>query len=421
MSEEERPTAVIPPSPTDLVAVDIGDEDSLLGTTLHDSYLVSRFLAEGGMGRVYEAQHTRITTKRFAIKVLHAGLKHSIDVRMRFRREAEAAAAVNHPNVVGVHDFGYTPDGRPYLVSEFLEGEELYALLAGGKTIPVGLATSIACQMCRALEAAHDKGVIHRDLKPANVFLIGPRDAPEVKVLDFGLSKILELSDATDTQTGTVMGTPSYMSPEQAKGERADHRADVYGVGAVLYACLTGRPPFDEDSPHQTVLAVMTREPVRPCLINPSVPPELEVVVQKAMAHAPGDRYASMRDLAAALAPFANESLLARRGSLPSAPTAPTPAQVLGAAAEARGVRRRALAWLVLAALLLLAGGLSAAIGAFPLVSRARLSSTELLLIRSRSWVRCSRPACCCSCSCGGASGTTARGWWSWSRGCARP
>jgi len=301
---------------------------------------------------------------------------------MRFRREAEAAAAIDHPNVVGVHDFGYTPDGRPYLVSDFLEGKELYARLEKGIPLPVGLAANIACQMCRALDAAHEKGVIHRDLKPANVFLVGADDAPDVRILDFGLSKILELADATDTQTGTVMGTPSYMSPEQAKGERADHRADIYGVGAVLYACLTGRPPYEEDSPHQTVLAVMTREPVRPCLVNPSIPPELEVVVQKAMAHSPADRYPTMGDLEAALRPFAHDRAPLRRGSLPVVP-APLPGatNASAGAAEARGVRRRAIAWFVLAALLLISAGLSAAIGAFPLVSNARLRGAELLLI----------------------------------------
>lgn len=377
MSEEERPTAVVPPSPRDLVA-DEPPPDALLGVTLHDTYNVTRFLAEGGMGRVYEAQHTRITTKRFAIKVLHAALKHSMDVRMRFRREAEAAAAVDHPNIVGVHDFGYTPDGRPYLVSDFLEGKELYALLEGGKSLPVGFSVGIAMQVCNALDAAHEKGVIHRDLKPANVFLVGPPDAPDVRVLDFGLSKILELADATDTQTGTVMGTPSYMSPEQAKGERADHRADIYGVGAVLYACLTGRPPYEEESPHQTVVAVMTKEPVRPCLINPAVPPELEVVVQRAMAHAPADRYASMRELEEALAPFAVEATFARRRTLASSPTSPT--NVSASTVAARGIRRRAIGWFALGGVVFVAAAVAAAIGAFPWFSSARLTSTEVLL-----------------------------------------
>ena len=377
---EERSTAIVPASPVD-IAKTSGDvpDDALIGETLHDTYSVVRFLAEGGMGRVYEAQHTRIATKRFAIKVLHAELKHSIDVRMRFRREAEAAACIEHPNVVGVHDFGYTSDGRPYLVSDLLEGQELHALLVDEKPISVPLAARIAIQLCSALEAAHEKGVIHRDLKPANVFLVGPNDAPEVKVLDFGLSKILE-PDATDTQTGTVMGTPSYMAPEQAKGQRADHRADIYGTGAVLYACLTGKPPYEEDSPHQTVLAVMTREPVRPCILNPSIPPELEVIVQKAMAHEPGDRYRTMAEFGAALAPFADQGASARAARTSS--PAPRAIEASNPQREARGVRRRAMGWIVLAALMMLVGGLSSVVGAIPLVTGSRdLLPTEILLV----------------------------------------
>jgi len=358
------------------------EADALLGETLHDTYSVVKFLAEGGMGKVYEAQHTRIESKRFAIKVLHGELKHSMDVRMRFRREAEAAAVIEHPNVVRVHDFGYTPDGRPYIVSDLLEGRELHALLENQKPLPVKLATRIAVQICRALEAAHDKGVIHRDLKPPNIFLTGPVDAPDVKVLDFGLSKVLEVGDATETKTGVVMGTPSYMSPEQAKGAKADHRTDIYGAGAVLYACLTGRPPFEEESPHQTVVAVLTREPVRPCSLVPSIPLELEVVVQKAMAQSPDDRYATMRDFEAALAPFA-EDTSERRGSIAIDPKlevrAPAPSIPM---MEAHGVRRRATAWLALAASLLVAGGLSAAVGAFPLFTDKRsLSPTEFVLV----------------------------------------
>ena len=380
---EERSTALVPASPDD-IAITSGEipEDPLIGQTLHDTYNVVKALAEGGMGRVYEAHHTRIQSKRFAIKVLHGELKHSMDVRMRFRREAEAAAVIEHPNVIGVHDFGYTPDGRPYLVSDLLEGRELHALLENHTPLSVKFACSIAVQICHALEAAHDKGVIHRDLKPANVFLTGPIDAPDVKVLDFGLSKVLEIADATDTQTGTVMGTPSYMSPEQAKGEKADHRADIYGVGAVLYACLTGRPPYEEDSPHQTVLAVMTREPVRPCVLVPSIPPELEVIVQKAMAHKPSERYGSMREFEAELKPFA-ENIAARRASAPKAQTIEArDLDPSNPAMEARGVRRRATAWLMLAASLLVVGGLSGAVGAFPLVTESQtLSGTELLLV----------------------------------------
>lgn len=383
---EERPTAVVPVKPED---IDLIDEDAILGTTLHDTYKVVRFLAEGGMGRVYEAQHTRISTKRFAIKVLHGELKHSLEVRMRFRREAEAAASVDHPNVIGVHDFGYAPDGRPYLVCDLLEGIELGAMLVDQRPIPTALAVAIARQLCRALEAAHDSGVIHRDLKPANVFILGSPQDPDVRVLDFGLSRVLEVAESSVTQTGMVMGTPAYMSPEQAKGERADHRVDIYGVGAVLYACLTGRPPFDEETPHQTVLAVMSREPVRPCAIVQSIPPELELIVQRAMARSPDERYGSMRELDAALARF-DDGLGRRTGPrLPSMPDKPAsiPPRATSAVElaseidEARGVRRRAVGWFVLAALLVFIGALSAAFGLIAMLAPSRpLLPSELLL-----------------------------------------
>ena len=393
---DDHSTAIVPASERDLASTGSSDPppadqdvDALIGTTLHDSYTVVRFMAEGGMGRVYEAQHTRITTKRFAIKVLHADLKHSMDVRLRFRREAEAAASIDHPNVLGVHDFGYTPDGRPYLVSDYLDGRELAALLDKAEPLSIALTISIARQLCRALDAAHERGVIHRDIKPANVFLVGPPSDPGVRVLDFGLSKIMELADASVTQAGTVMGTPSYMSPEQAKGERADHRVDVYGVGAVLYACLTGKPPFEEESPQNTVLAVITREPARPRVIVPSLPPALEVVIQKAMARDPRERYATMKELESALFPFATEASVPgpglRREGAARAPLMSDPerrSRALSDTSDARGVRRRAAGWLLLGGLLLLFGALSGALGTFEILTHSRrLLASELVLI----------------------------------------
>jgi serine/threonine-protein kinase len=381
----ERVTEVAPADPADLAA---SEPDLLEGATLQDTYTIVRFMAEGGMGRVYEAQHTRISTKRFAIKVLLSELKHSMDVRLRFRREAEAAASIDHPNVVGVHDFGYTPDGRPYLVSDFLDGRELGAILADRKPLSVPLSCSIALQLCHGLSAAHDRGVIHRDLKPANVFLVGALDDPQVKILDFGLARLAELTESSATQTGMVMGTPSYMAPEQARGERADQRADIYGVAAVLYACLTGRPPHEEDSAQQTIVSVMTKEPLRPRLFAPDVPPELEVVVQKAMANDPAERYRTMRELEQALAPFAWE----RYVSAPRLPSNPAPpmsrAAAVGSRAslvdpnEGRGVRRRAAGWMALGGLLLLVGAATGALGLLDIIwPSRRLLSSELLLV----------------------------------------
>ncbi|HTJ81560.1 MAG TPA: serine/threonine-protein kinase, partial [Polyangiaceae bacterium] len=379
MNESDRPTALGPAHPDDLAA---SGPDPLIGTTLADTYKIERSVAEGGMGRVYEAHHTRISTKRFAIKVLHADLKHSLEVRMRFRREAEVAASVDHPSVVNVIDFGYTPDGRPYLVSDFLDGRELGALLDTGELLPVHIVVSITRQLCRALEAAHARGVVHRDLKPANVFLVGDQNDPMVKVLDFGLSRIAELAETSVTKSGIIMGTPSFMSPEQARGERVDHRADIYGIGAILYACITGRAPHAEDSPHATVLAVMNRDPVRPTSIIPNLPPELEVIIERAMARDPAERYQTTRDLDQALERFEERFAGPRMPSSPPPSMLGAPRGSIADEAEANGVRRRAAFWLVLAGLLVLGGSLSAALGAFAIFAPGReLSPTELLLV----------------------------------------
>lgn len=296
------------------------DEDNLLGVTLHDTYVIQRVIGEGGMGRVYEAHHTRIQGKRFAIKVLRSEMMYSPEIRVRFQREADAAASINHVNVVGVHDFGYAPDGRPYLVSDFLTGVELNKHVEQSGRLSMATSVHIARQICQGLEAAHGKGVIHRDLKPENIFLLGPLDRPLVKVLDFGLSRFMDPPEgSTVTRSGVVMGTPSYMAPEQARGERVDHRVDVYGVGVILYVSLTGHPPFEEESPQQTVLAVMSREPTRPRVHTPSIPDELEIIVQKAMARTAEERFPSLADLDAALAVLeAPTPESARRLPLPS-------------------------------------------------------------------------------------------------------
>jgi len=285
----------------------VEEADTLLGQTLHDTYRIHRLVGEGGMGRVYEAHHTRIADKRFAVKVLRAELTRSPEVLARFQREAQAAATIHHPSVIGVHDFGHTPDGRPYLVADYLEGTELRAFVERAGRLDVELAVHIARRVCDAVQAAHVHGVIHRDLKPENVFLVGPPDRPVVKVLDFGLSRFMDArGGAPVTRAGVVMGTPSYMAPEQARGERGDHRVDVYGVGVLLYVALTGRPPFSEETPQQTLLAVMNQEPEPPRRHNPAIPEALAAIIQRAMARDPAARYPSAADLDAALLPFDN-------------------------------------------------------------------------------------------------------------------
>jgi serine/threonine protein kinase len=281
--------------------------DPLLGTTLGDAYQVVRMVGEGGMGRVYEARHTRLGNKRFAVKMLHPEYARQPDVVARFQREAEAASGIAHPNVLDVYDVHHTEDGRPYLVGEFLEGEEFGDFLERLGKIASGLAVHIARQICQALGAAHARGVVHRDMKPENVFLTGSLGHPMVKVIDFGISKVGDAGGTALTKTGMIMGTPSYMAPEQARGEKVDHRADVYAVGGILYRALTGKKPFDSDDPSATLTRVLTEEPERPRTLEPSIPQALELVIQRAMAKEPEDRHASMAELEADLLPFDTE------------------------------------------------------------------------------------------------------------------
>ena len=259
------------------------------------------------MGRVYEARHTRLTNKRFAVKMLHAEYSRNQDVVARFQREAEAASGIGHPNVVDVYDVHHTEDGRPYMVGEFLEGEELGDFLQRAVKIQAPLAVRIVRQVCRALGAAHARGVVHRDMKPENVFLVGNLQNPTVKVIDFGISKVGDAGGAALTRTGMIMGTPSYMAPEQARGDKVDNRADIYAVGGILYRALTGKKPFDSDDPSTTLTLVLTQDPERPRAVDSSISQALELVIQKAMAKNPDDRYASMAEFEADLVPFDTE------------------------------------------------------------------------------------------------------------------
>ena len=280
-------------------------EDPLIGRVLGETYQVVRVIGEGGMGRVYEARHLRLGDRRFANKVLHAEFARDADVVARFQREAESASSIEHPNVIDVFDVHKTPEGQPYLVGEFLEGEELGELLKRVTKLDVATAAAITRQVCRALGAAHAREIVHRDMKPENVFVTTRDGLPHVKVLDFGISKAKDGSGGNNlTRTGMIIGTPSYMAPEQARGEKVDLRADIYAVGAMLYTELTGHKPFDSDDPTATITQVLTEEPARPRSFDAQIPEALELVVQRAMAKDPRERYQTMADLDAALLPF---------------------------------------------------------------------------------------------------------------------
>jgi serine/threonine-protein kinase len=328
--------------PRDAVALEAAPEndDPLVGQVLGGSYELTRLLGEGGMGRVYEARHTRLKGKRFAVKFLHPELARNPEVVTRFQREAEAASGIAHPNVVNVYDVNVTPEGVPYLVAELLQGEELGAYLERAGKLSLADAVRIGRQICRALGAAHASGVVHRDVKPENVFLTGDVSKLEtatVKVLDFGISKLSETGGHALTKTGMVMGTPDYMAPEQARGDKVDTRADVYAVGAILYRALTGKKPFEGLDAMATLTAVLVQEPGRPTTLNPELPLALELVIQRAMAKNAKDRYASMLELERELAGFDPELL-----SRPSGPPPAQPAEA-NAAAAPRPASPRAL------------------------------------------------------------------------------
>ncbi len=364
--------------------------DDLVGTTLNNTYAVERLLGEGGMGRVYLAQHKRIAQKRVAIKVLHAEFSSNTQVLARFQREAESAAAISHPNVVAVLDVDVTPGGMPYLVCEYLEGIDLSDHLKDVKRLDVPDAISITRQLCRGLGAAHARGVIHRDLKPANVFLVGDfsKGAPPrlfAKLLDFGLSRFNTAEGEQNlTKTGFIMGTPSYMAPEQARGQRVDQRADVYGLGTILYTVLTGHAPYEEETPQATILALLNSEPPRPRSLMPSIPPHVELIVERAIAKDPDQRYPDMAAFEQAL--DALPSLRAAPESMqpaalaPPAPSVKRLTHVSESDADIQAARPRLLLAL-LAAVLLLISTATIAISGVELASGYTFGKVELRLI----------------------------------------
>lgn len=353
--------------------------DPLVGSTLQDTYVVSHIIGEGGMGRVYEARHTRLPNKRFAIKVLHADLAMNSDLQVRFQREAETAASIEHPNVVGTYDIGRTPQGWQYMVCEHLTGLDLHTHIDRSGPLGDVAVIHIGKKLCEAVGAAHDEGVIHRDLKPHNVFLVGDFSAgvperPNLKVLDFGLSRFMD-RDSQLTKTGVIMGTPGYMSPEQAHSSDTDHRTDIYGVGAILYATATGRAPFVEDTPQMTVLAVMSREPERPRILEPGVSEGLELVIQRAMAKDPAQRYGSLREMSAALT--ALERSLAIGSMRPPRASEPGSAEE-----ESRGARLRLSIWALFAFALLSLSCIGAVAGILALRgTTVDPTTTELALL----------------------------------------
>lgn len=274
--------------------------DPLIGQTVDGRYAIESIVGEGGMGTVYCARHVTLS-RTMAVKVLRADLARETDLAARFLQEAQATAAIKHPNVVSISDYGRLPDLRPYYVMELLKGRTLASVIKGGVPLPPRTAAHVAIAIAEGLEAAHSAGVIHRDLKPENVFLLDA-EAKEVRIVDFGAALIVGVSRLT--RQGVVFGTPHYMSPEQAAGKPVDHRVDIYALGVILYEMVTGHVPFEGDTYMGVLTQHMFATPKPPSEAVPELDGKLgaiETVVLRALEKEPGARYATMREASDAI------------------------------------------------------------------------------------------------------------------------
>lgn len=266
-------------------------------------YELVRLVGQGGMGKVYEAINSTIG-KRVALKMLDNEVAKHRDAVARFHREAQAASAAESPHIVEIFDSGITDDGVPFIVMELLRGESLASLLKREPKLSAEETKRIMVMVLRGLARAHEAGIVHRDLKPDNIFLVDRQPEPTfAKILDFGISKIERTRTTTTlTREGTVLGTPSYMSPEQAQGESdVDARSDLWSVGAILYECLGGRPPFEGITYEQIIVRICTTSPQSIRELAPDTSPRLVDIVERCLARERSARFASASEVLAAL------------------------------------------------------------------------------------------------------------------------
>jgi serine/threonine-protein kinase len=316
---------------------------SLVGSVLKDTYQVTRLIGQGGMGAVYEATHTALK-KRVAVKVMDRNLAANTEALARFKREIEVTAKLAHPNIIQVSDFGAVPTGEPYLVMEYLDGEDLERRLQRVGRMSFAGAVGIVKPLASALAVTHAEGIVHRDLKPANVFLVNvPGQTDFVKVVDFGISKVLKASTTKLTRAAMIVGTPEYMSPEQAAGkvDEIDHRADQWSVACITWHMLVGQQPFFGPDVNTILHQVMNGEPPRlPPDLARLLPGDVEPVLRKALSKRQQDRFPTITAFAKSLegaapldtpmvpvkpkAPPPKDSLFVKPARHPHAPTPAT-------------------------------------------------------------------------------------------------
>lgn len=290
---------------TDPQSPDPQSTDPLLGKTLHGKYKLVKKIGAGAMGTVYEAQHTTLH-KRIALKVLHPDLRLSEETLQRFQQEGIAAGRIRHTNAIEIFDFDKTEEGLVYLAMEFVEGRSLKSVLLEKNALPVPEAIRIAREILEGLGAAHKVGIVHRDLKPENIMVhTTATGAYRIKVLDFGISKLVEgdSDDALMTQTGRIMGTPQYMSPEQCNGSTVDHRCDLYSLGLILFEMVAGRPPFEGNNVTEMLVKHTTEESpsLRSVTQGLSVPRDLERILARALKKKREERFTTAEEMLEAL------------------------------------------------------------------------------------------------------------------------
>jgi serine/threonine-protein kinase len=275
-------------------------DDMLLGTMV-GAYRVARLLGVGGMGRVYKGVHPNIGS-RVAIKVLSRECSERRDLVERFFAEARAVNLIRHENIVNVLDLATLPDGRPYIIMEYLDGAPLSGVVEvaqlRAQPLPLGGLARLAAEVLDALDAAHGKGIVHRDLKPDNVYVT---PSGRAKVLDFGIAKLSDTPVGSATRTGSLLGTPHYMSPEQAAGRTVDHRTDIYAMGVILFECATGQKPFNAEALFDLLRKHIEAPPPSPRGFRPDLPEAFEQVILTALAKAPEARFANAKAMSLAL------------------------------------------------------------------------------------------------------------------------